>query len=345
MIIKQIAKKYQETEHIKIYLLLGLILLVFLFYSSAKIYDRINQQAPVTFGVTFSEGYAKALGFNPKIIYTQMFQDFKIRKIRSSTYWDEIELQPDQFNFADLDYYVRVASENEAQIILAIGYKLPRWPECRLPDWLKNPPPSIEYRQERQLIYLREVINHYEGSPAIAAWQIENEPLLAFGTCDPVDEAFLKKEVSFVRNLSEKPIVLTDSGELSSWITPMKLSDYFGTTMYRTVYNPIVGALPYPLQPWYYRIKSDLVRMLLAPKNKATINVELQAEPWAQIFIADIPIEKQLEYFTVQDFQNNVSFAKKVGTPEIYLWGVEWWYWVALHGHPEFFDYAQTLLR
>lgn len=345
MKIRQIAKKYREIEHIKIYLLLGLIFLSLLFYLTTKIYDRINHTFPVAIGVSFSPSYASALGLNPQQTYRQMFKDLKISRIRLPAYWDEIETKQNQFDFTNLDFYVNTATQNNSKIILAIGYKLPRWPECRIPKWMESSATNIKYRQERQLLMLARVVEHYENNPLITAWQVENEPLLSFGTCDPPDESFLRKEVAFVRSISHKPVILTDSGELSSWITPMQLSDYFGTTMYRTVYNPIVGTIPYPLQPWYYRLKSDAVRILLAPQNKATINVELQAEPWAQIFIADIPISTQLEHFTLQDFKDNVNFAKKVGTPEIYLWGVEWWYWVRTQGHPEFLDYAKTILK
>lgn len=343
MKFKHIAKKYQETEHIKIFLLLGLIFLVSLFYLATKIWDRINYDLPTTFGVTFSPRYAASLGLNPHDIYAQMFKDMNIKKIRIPAYWDDIEKHMDSYDFKDLDFYISEAEKNNVEIILAIGYKLPRWPECRFPEWLQNT--NIEYRQKRQLIYLKNVIEHYTSVSSITAWQIENEPLLAFGNCDPVDESFLKREVDFVRNITKKPILLTDSGELSTWITVMQLSDIFGTTMYRTVYTPIIGDVTYPLRPWYYRIKSDLIRNLFAPNNKSTINVELQAEPWAPIFIADIPLVQQLEHFTIQNFKDNVAFAKAVGTQEVYLWGIEWWYWIAERGHPEFLEYAKTIFN
>lgn len=343
MKFKHIAKKFQEIEDIKIFMLIGLIFLVFLFYLSTKIWDQINYAVPVTFGVTFSPRYAEALGLNAQNTYLQMFSDLKVQKVRLPAYWDDLEPSINKFDFKNLDYFVNTASKNNAQVLLAVGYKLPRWPECRIPQWLQNS--TMQYRQQRQLIYIKAVIEHYENNPAVTAWQIENEPLLNFGTCDPVDESFFKHEVAFVRSITKKSIVLTDSGELSTWITPMQLSDIFGTTMYRVVESPVLGIIPYPLQPWYYRIKSDIIRTFFAPQNKTTINVELQAEPWAHIFIADIPINQQLEHFTVANFKENVAFAKKVGTPIIYLWGVEWWYWVAQHGHPEFLDYAKTLFN
>jgi hypothetical protein len=346
MIFHRLAKKYQDDERIKIYILTGLIILVLFSYFVAKRADFFNQLKPVEYGVTFCQGYAKALGFDPHKLYLQIFQDLKIKNIRLSAYWDEIELKPNEYNFTDLDFYINTASKNDADIILAIGYKLPRWPECRVPKWLEGS--SIKYRQERQLQMLSQILDYYTNfnpNPKIKAFQIENEPFLSFGTCDPVDEAFFKKEIELVRSKTDKPIILTDSGELSSWINTMRLSDYFGTTMYRTVRNPIVGAMPYPLQPWFYRFKSDIVRKIFAPNNIATINVELQAEPWAHVFIAEMPIDEQIKYFSPSDFQKNIEFAGKTGFPETYLWGVEWWYYIKNQGYPEYLDFAKTLFN
>lgn len=346
MKFKHIAQKYRELADIKIFALIGLIIFVFIFFFAAKFYDQSNQNNPVIYGVSYSPDYAEALGLDPKKTYQQMFKDLGVTKVRLPAYWDGIEPKKDEYDFSNLDFYINEAQKNNADVLLAIGYKLPRWPECRVPDWLKGAPTTE--RQTEQLKMLGTIIDYYtkiNPKSNIKAIQIENEPLLSFGICDPVDEKFFKEEMAYVRSKTNLPIILTDSGELSSWIVPMQLSDYFGTTMYRIVENPILGIIPYPLQPWYYRVKSSLVRTIFAPNNKRTINAELQAEPWADIFIADIPVSKQLEHFTLQDFKNNISFAKKTGFPETYLWGVEWWYWVADRGRPEYLQYAKSLLR
>ena len=42
----------------------------------------------------------------------------------------------------------------------------------------------------------------------------------------------------------------------------------------------------------------------------------------------------------------NVDYAKRLGTPEIYLWGAEWWYWLKeKKDHPAVWDAARTLFR
>lgn len=346
MIFKHIAKKYQEKEHIKIYILMGFIILVFIFYFSTHTFDQIYHSNLPEYGLTYSPGYANALGLDPKTTYQKMFLDFNLKKVRLSAYWDEIEPGENKYDFTSLDYYISEAEKNNAEVVLTIGYKLPRWPECRVPKWLEGA--HSQKRQEEQLKMLGTIISYYEKinpKSNIMAFQLENEPFLPFGTCDPVDEKFFRKEVGYVRSKTNLPIILTDSGELSSWILPMQFSDYFGTTMYRVVESPFLGTIPYYFQPWYYRIKSDLVRSLFAPNNKATIIIELQAEPWSNVFIAEVPIEEQLKYFNLLNFKNNIDFAKKTGFTQNYLWGVEWWYYIKNQGHPEYLDFAKKLLK
>ena len=99
----------------------------------------------------------------------------------------------------------------------------------------------------------------------------------------------------------------------------------------------------YPLKPWFYRIKSDLVRQFFAPNNQKTIIVELQAETWSNQTLLETPLDIQLKNFSLQQFKDTVEFAKKTGFSEIYLWGVEWWYYLSQHNHPEYLKYSESL--
>ncbi len=135
---------------------------------------------------------------------------------------------------------------------------------------------------------------------------------------------------------------MTDSGELGFWKTSMQLSDIFGTTLYRKVYNPVLGYAEYPLPPYFYSIKSSLIRNIFAQNNKKTIIIELQSEPWLANGIFKSP-DQQAKLFTLANFKNYISFAKKTGFDEAYFWGVEWWYFMAQNGYPEYLEYAKTL--
>lgn len=332
-----------HKEHIKIYVLLGLIVLAIILIKSNQLIDLIHSTEPTNMGISYSPTYAKALGLNPKQTYTEILEDLQVKKVRLNAYWDEIELKPGKFNFTELDYYIDQATTHNASVMLAVGFKLPRWPECRAPKWLDVQ--NKQLRQERQAFMLEEVIKRYEQNPTIFAFQIENEPLFSYGICPTIDGNFLEKEVELARKLTRKPIILTDSGEMGLWIRPMQLSDYFGTTLYRTVESSYLGILPYPQRPWFYRVKSNIARSIFAPNNKGTWIVELQAEPWSPVFIADLPLNDQLSRFPLKQFKDNVSYAKKVGAQEVFLWGAEWWYYIKEQEHPEHWDYAKTLFK
>lgn len=338
-----LSKLYLEHEYFKIFLLFLLIILVLVLIKANNLREQINLTQTSTFGISYSPSYAQALGLDPRQTYQEILKDLNVKNIRLVAYWNEINPAKAKYDFTDLDYYINEAGKNNAQVILALGYKLPRWPECRSPGWL--PLDNTTYRQEQQLEMVKEVIKYYEHNPTVKVWQIENEPLLQFGICPKGDEEFLQKEVETVRAATSKPILMTDSGELTTWITSMKLGDYFGTTLYRTVQNDFIGRFDYPFKPWFYRLKGSIVKNIFAPKNQKIIISELQAEPWTQKFITETPIDQQIADFPIQTLKNNVNFSKKVGFSEIYLWGVEWWYYIKIQGHSQYWEYAKELFK
>ncbi|QQG43123.1 MAG: hypothetical protein HYW45_02880 [Candidatus Daviesbacteria bacterium] len=343
---------------------LTLILLLVGLYLLGTAYSVfIPVKKDLTWGLSFSPRYAKELNLDPPATFEDILANFKVKNIRLSAYWDEIEpfdsssttsvtlstgsltagAQGKPFYFEDLDYYINQAAKYQAQVILVLGHKIPRWPECYYPGWLDSQNNSL--RQSRQLIMLEEAVKHYRSFTNIAAFQIENEPLLPFGNCQLDSREFIKKEVDLVRSYSQKPIILSDSGELRPWVTAMKLSDIFGTTLYRRVKTPFNFDFTYPFPPIFYSLKSALVRNLFAPQNKKTIIVELQAEPWLFKGVTQTPIEEQTKIFNLKDLQDNIEFAEKTGFDSAYLWGVEWWYFMAKAGHPEYLEKAKALFR
>lgn len=330
-------------KHIKIFILLGLIILAILLILANNLLERTYSSQDSQMGVSYSPSYTQALGLDPQKTYLAILDDLKVKRLRIPAYWNEIEPYEGKFDFTKLDFYINEAKKHQASVILAIGYKLPRWPECRSPGWLNMD--NDQARKDKELLMLKAVVKRYENEPTVTTWQLENEPLLAFGVCPPADWKFLKIELDLVKSLSQKPIMLTDSGELRVWITSMRLADQFGTTLYRVVYNDWLGNFYYPLRPWYYRTKGAIIKTLFAPQNQKIIISELQSEPWAKEFITMVPIAQQVKDFSMETFSENVSFAKKVGFDEIYLWGVEWWYYMKVNNHPEYWQYAKSIFN
>lgn len=304
------------------------------------------------YGITFSKPFAEKLGLDWKELYAVLLDDLGTRKIRLPAYWNEIESIEGIYDFADLKWQVKEAEKRNADIILAVGRKLPRWPECHEPGWLNNQQPIThnqpqdeKYEQQKILEYIEETVNHFKNFKSIKMWQVENEPFLPFGECPELDINFLQQEIDLVRSLdSSRPILLTDSGEFGRWLSAVRRADIFGTTMYFQVYNKVVGYFRYPIGPGFFRFKSRVADLFAGKKPKLII--EFQMEPWNSRQIYETSIEEQLAVFPESDFDKRIEFVKKTGFDTVYLWGAEWWWWMGVkHEKWEFWNKTKALFQ
>lgn len=300
----------------------------------------------IKFGVSFSPNYAEYLNLDWQKTYLHILDNLQVKNLRLPSYWDMLEPQQGKYNFSQTDFMLNEASKRGVKVVLVVGARQPRWPECHIPVWAKSL--TVVDRQQRILDFVQKTVERYKNYPEIWAWQVENEPFAFwFGeNCDTTDSKLLKEEIRVLKRLDSRPVIVTDSGEWSNWIIPMQSADILGVSLYRKAHNQMLSSyISYPFSAWMYPLKSDLVRKLFAPKNEKTIISELQAEPWVQKGILDTPFKQQVELFTLKDFQDNIEFAKKTGFDSIYLWGVEWWYLMAQQGRLEYLEYAKTLFR
>jgi len=298
-----------------------------------------------TLGVSFSAKYARELGLDWQKTYLDILEDLQIKNLRLPTYWDQLEPVKGKVNFQETDYLLDQAQKHQAKVILAVGIKQPRWPECHIPTWVLEL--DHQTRQTHLLDFVAQVVERYKDHPALEYWQVENEPFVNFGEkCSTLDKDLLLKEVDLVRSKDPNhKIILTDSGEAFKLpITTMKYSDIYGTTLYRLVYAPIIGYFHHLYSPGFYTLKSLLTRVLYAPNNTKTIVVELQAEPWSPNPLIKTPLDTQIKLFPAEDLIKYLEFAKRTGFDSIYLWGVEWWYWMSQQGHPEYWQYVKKLI-
>lgn len=300
------------------------------------------EKRDVSWGVTFSQKHSQNLGLDWKQNYLALLDDLKVKNIRIIAYWDLIESEKDKYNFEDLDWQVAEAQARGAKIIIVAGIKTPRWPECHVPNWAAGL--TKNEQQESILKFIKETVLRYDKKDGfIWAWQIENEPFFGFGECPWVDEKFFDEEIKLVKFLDYKrPIIVSDSGEMSFWFKAAKAGDIVGTTMYRKIWSKEAGLyLDYPLPPVFYSRKAQIIKKLF---NKEVICVELQAEPWGPDLLYGLPLKEQLKTMNLKQFKKNIAFAKKTGFREFYLWGSEWWYWMKeKQGQPEIWEEAKKL--
>jgi len=320
------------------------ILVIFLLISGFLIYfgrETADPNRKIEWGVTYSAYFVKKLGLDWQKVYLEILDDLKFKKFRLIAYWPEIEPQENVYDFSDLDWQINQAASRSAKIILAIGRKLPRWPECHEPSWAQNQ--KLKIKNQKLLEYIEKTVNYYKNNSVIIAWEVENEPFLEFGECPVLDVKLLDEEIALVRRLDNRPVIITDSGELSMWIRAAKRADIFGTTLYRWVWHKWLGTYQYPIPPAFFRAKERIVRLFVG-QQKPFIVIELQAEPWHKKQIYERPLEEQLESLNFTEFKGIIDYAKKTGFSEYYLWGAEWWYYLKQNGHPEYWNYVKTIV-
>lgn len=322
------------------------ILILVVIYLANYIFEKTySYPSSMKFGVTFIPKYARYLKLDWQKTYLEILDELKVKNLRLPSYWNVIELKMDEYDFSETDFMLGEAQKRGVNVLLVVGVKQSRWPECHIPAWARAL--SSNDRKQKALQYVSAVVERYKNNSSIWAWQVENEPFVSwFGeNCDLPDKQFLKDEIELIKKLdSKRPIVITDSGEWSSWTAAMKSSDILGVSVYRKSHNQVLNLYTtYPFPTGMYLLKSTLMRKLFAPDNQKTIISELQAEPWTQKAVPDTSLEEQKSLFSMQDFKGNIDYARKTGFDESYLWGIEWWYYMAKQGSPQYLDYAKSL--
>ncbi len=323
-----------------LYLVIGFIVV-----SSFAVWLLAQKPIPekITYGMSFNTLYARELGLDWRATYDAILDDLQVRNLRLAAHWPMVEPVSGVYNFEEIDYQIKRAEEVGAKVVLAVGRRLPRWPECHVPEWAQTL--SVSDQQAAQLRYMEQVINRYKNSPAVVMWQIENEPFLsafAFENCGALDVTFLEKEIAQTRTLdATRQILVTDSGNLGTWKGAYSHGDVFGTSVYVHFWNPELGQFRTILPPFAYRVKDNFMAALYG--RKPSILVELSAEPWLLEPVTNVPLDIQFTRMNVEKFNDILQYAADTRFSTQYLWGAEWWYWLLQKNHPEMWERGQEL--
>jgi len=323
--------------------LIGCAVTIFILGFILLLLAQKEKPEEITYGMSFNTPYARELGLDWQETYDAILDELGVRHLRLAAHWPMVEPAPNSYNFTELDHQISRAEEVGAEVILGVGRRLPRWPECHIPDWVNGM--SQTEQQAAQLRYVEAVVNRYKDSPAVTVWQVENEPFLAafaFEHCGELDVDFLDEEIALVRSLDDsRPILVTDSGNLGTWYGAYSRGDRFGTSVYVHFWNPELGQFRTWLPPWFYRVKDNLMATVYGEKE--TYLIELSAEPWLLEPITDVPLEIQFTRMNLEKFEDILEYAEATHYEMQYLWGAEWWYWLLLQDRPEMWERGQKL--
>lgn len=325
----------------RILLWLGGLIAVLAIVVAVLAYKPAPEQ--ISYGMSFNTPYARELGLDWQQTYDAIIDELGVRKFRLAAHWPMVEPVNGTYNFSELDYQIKRAEEVGATVVFAVGRRLPRWPECHVPEWARAL--SKDEQQAEQLAYMTEVVNRYKNSPSITYWQVENEPFLslfAYEHCGPLDEDFLATEIALVKDLDPtRPILVTDSGNLGTWAGPYRHGDAFGTSVYVYFWNPELGQFRTLLPPWFYRAKERVMKLWYG--NKPTFLIELSAEPWLVAPVTEVSLETQYTRMNLDKFNDILEYARRTRYTEQYLWGAEWWFWLHLQGKDEMWNRGKEL--
>jgi len=332
--------KWQYKKILKIVLLVVLSLLLFL--TGFLFIGKSEPAEKITWGVVFSQKYSEELDLDWKENYSAILDDLKVKNLKLVAYWDIIEKEQGIYDFEDLDWQIIEAEKRNAEVLLVIGRRLPRWPECHIPNWAENL--EKKEQEEKVLNIIRQIVLRYKDNETIKYWQVENEPFFPFGKCPPFDKRFLEEEINLVRFLDpEKKLIISETGEYSTWFKSARYGDIVGHTLYRKVwFMEIKRYVSYRLiPPVFYNRKAWLIDKLF---DKKVICIELQAEPWGPELAYLISLDEQNKTMNIERFKDIIEFSRNTGIDTFYLWGTEWWYWMKeKHNDSQIWDESKKL--
>ena len=281
-----------------------------------------------SFGASLSTKQCHSFDLRPVEVIKAAFKDLGLRRFRLMSYWDEIEAKPGVYDFSGLDKQISAIEAFRGEVSLCLGVRQPRWPESHWPSWAQELSPNE--RNKKLENFIRKTVERYDKSPSIHSYQLENEALnRTFGVNGEFDRRRLRSEFALVRELSDKPIIMTTS---NTWGLPLRqpCPDIYGFSLYRIQYHN--GAYRRSWVPgWWHPLRAKLIRLT---RNRPVFIHELQCEPWGPVSTWEMSSAEQAKSMSLEQLRGNLNYAKQTGLYPIDLWGLEWWYWRKQHGDP-----------
>lgn len=323
-----------------------MIIVIVLFgamYGIAEWYIHSQASQPLQQGVSFIPDYAESLGVDPKANMDALL-NINVRQFRLTSYWSDIEQKPGQYDFNQLDWEFQKAEAKHAKIILTVGLRQPRWPECHAPSWVNINAPDSQWQPQLET-FMRDVINRYKDSPSLASYQLENEYFLkGFGICTNFDRQRLISEYNLVKATDpSRPVIVGRSNNAIGLPLGQPQPDEFSISAYKRVWDAAITHryIEYPYPAWYYGFLAGLQKIVT---GKNMMISELQAEAWPPRgqTIQETDLAEQNKSLDAQRLKDRFEYGRATGMRQIYLWGAEYWYYRQVNLHdPSLWNVAQ----
>lgn len=306
-------------------------LIVGVMYAVAQWYIHSERSKPLEEGVSFIPDYAASLGLDPQKTMDALL-DINVRHFRLVSYWSDYEQQPGEYDFSQLDWQFKKAESKHAKIILTVGLRQPRWPECHMPDWARAEKPE-QWTPQLQT-YIQKVVERYKKSPALDKYQLENEYFLkGFGNCEQIPGSMTRQrlvsEYKLLKKLDSKhQVIVGRSNNALGFPVGQPQPDEFGISVYKRVWDATVTHryIEYPFPAWFYGYLAGVQRIF---NHRDMIIAELQAEAWPpeNKSITEISLDEQNKSLNAKRLEGRFKYGRATGMRGMYLWGAEYWYY------------------
>lgn len=314
-------------------------------YGIAKWYIHDQRRQPLEQGVSFIPDYAQSLGLDPQQTMDALL-DINVRQFRLVSYWSDMEQKPGQYDFSQLDWEFKKAESHHAKIVLTVGLRQPRWPECHAPGWVDLNQPDNRWQPQLKS-FMQAVINRYKDSPSLQSYQLENEYFLkGFGICpaSTLSRQRLVDEYRLVKQADPRhPIIVGRSNNAIGFPVGQPRPDEFSISVYKRVWDAGVTQryIEYPWPAWYYGWLAGAQKILF---HKNMVIGELQAEAWPPNgqTIQQTGLAEQNKSLNAGRLKGRFQYGRATGMRQIDLWGAEYWYYRAVKLHdPSLWDVAK----
>lgn len=295
-------------------------------YGVAQWYAH-SQSEPQQLGISFIPDYASSLGVDPMQTMDALL-GIGVKNIRLVSYWSDMEQAKGTYDFSQLDWQFKKAEAAHAHVILTVGLRQPRWPECHMPDFVSTEPRNVW--QPQLLRFMEAVVDRYKLSPALDRYQVENEYFLkGFGACTDFSRERLVAEYNLVKKLDPKhQIIVARSNNAQGIPVGAPRPDQFSISIYKRVWDAGWSHryLEYPFPSWYYAFLAGTQKIFL---HRDMMIGELQAEAWPPNGkeITQTDLAEQNKSFNARRFQDRIAYGKNTGMRDVNLWGAEYWYY------------------
>lgn len=333
---KPLKTYWQKSRWHKFVCVISAILILIFggMYGIAEWYIHSQADKPLQLGVSFIPDYAQSLGLDPQQTMDAL-TGIGVKQFRVVSYWSDGEPAPGQYDFSQLDWEFQKAEAAHAKVVLTVGLRQPRWPECHAPSWVNTAAPVSQWQPQLET-YMQKVIDRYKNSPALESYQLENEYFLkGFGACTNFSRSRLVSEYNLVKKLDPAhPIIVGRSNNSIGFPTGQPKPDEFSVSVYKRVWDGNFSHryLEYPQPAWFYGFLAGFQKIFL---HRDMVIGELQAEAWPPNgqSIQQTSLAEQNKSLDAKRLKDRFQYGKATGMKQIDMWGAEYWYYrlVILH--------------